>query len=214
MADSDNGEERILRFLKFRGSQTTESIARHLGITPPGARKHLQSLAKANLVDFSAESGKVGRPRRTWHLTAEAEKRFPDSHSVLTLELIGAVRSIFGEAGLDRLIASREGEAEGRYRSALAGLADPAHKVAKLAELRSEEGYMADWRALPDGTFVLAENHCPICAAARVCQGFCRSELAVFRKALGPDISVTRAEHILEGARRCTYVISPRAGRR
>jgi predicted ArsR family transcriptional regulator len=66
---------------------------------------------------------------------------------------------------------------------------------------------MADWRILPDGSYLLSENHCPICAAARLCQGFCRSELAVFRSALGPSVTVERAEHILAGARRCAYRI-------
>lgn len=214
MPESDNSEERILRFLKFRGPQTTDSLARHLAITVPGVRKHLHGLVRANLVGFVDETGKVGRPKRTWRLTPEAEKRFPDSHSVLTLEMISAVRSVFGEDGLDRLIAKRESETEARYRASLAGLTDPAKKVAKLAELRSEEGYMAEWQALPDGAFLLAENHCPICAAARLCQGFCRSELAVFRAAMGPDVVVQRAEHILEGARRCAYVIAPLAKRR
>lgn len=213
MPETDNSENRILRFLKFRGPQSTDSVARHLGITLPGARKHLQSLVRANLIGFSDETGQVGRPKRTWQLTPEAEKRFPDSHSVLTLEMIGAIRTIFGEEGLDRLIATRETEAVGRYRSALQNLADTAKKVAKLAELRSAEGYMADWQALPDGSFLLAENHCPICAAARICQGFCRSELAVFRAALGPNVVVQRAEHILVGARRCAYVIAPLATR-
>lgn len=213
MPATENGEGRILRFLKFRGPQSTDSVARHLGITLPGARKHLQSLIQANLVAYSDETGQVGRPKRTWQLTAQAEKRFPDSHSALTLEMIDAIRSVFGESGLDRLIAKRESETQARYRSALAGLGDIARKVAKLAELRSEEGYMADWRALPDGSYLLAENHCPICAAARICQGFCRSELTVFRAALGPDVVVQRAEHILEGARRCAYVIAPLARR-
>lgn len=209
MPETENSEDRILQFLKFRGPQSTDSVARHLGITHPGARKHLQSLVQASLVGFSDETGQVGRPKRTWQLTPEAEKRFPDSHSVLTLEMIGAIRTVFGEEGLDRLIAARETETLGRYRSALQNLPDTAKKVAKLAELRSSEGYMADWRALPDGGFLLAENHCPICAAARICQGFCRSELAVFRAALGPDVVVQRAEHILAGARRCAYVIAP-----
>jgi predicted ArsR family transcriptional regulator len=68
---------------------------------------------------------------------------------------------------------------------------------------------MAEWRAEPDGSFLLAENHCPVCAAARICQGFCRSELSVFRSVLGPGVAVERAEHILAGARRCAYVIQP-----
>lgn len=211
MQDEGTREGQVLRFIKFRGPQSTDSVARHLGITLPGARKHLQGLVQADLVGFSDEAGKVGRPKRTWHLTPLAEKRFPDSHSVLTLEMIGAVRAIFGESGLDRVIANRESDTERRYRAALSGLAVTADKVAKLAELRSEEGYMADWQALPDGSFLLAENHCPICAAARACQGFCRSELAVFRTALGPDVAVQRAEHILAGARRCAYLIAPLA---
>jgi len=119
-----------------------------------------------------------------------------------------SIRTVFGEAELDQLISSREGETEGRYRTALAGLRDTAKKVAKLAELRSEEGYMADWQILSDGSWILAENHCPICIAARICQGFCRSELSVFRAVLGPEVTVERVEHILAGARRCAYRIA------
>ena len=63
-----------------------------------------------------------------------------------------------------------------------------------------------------DGTgFLFIENHCPICAAATACQGFCASELDLFRSALGPGVSVERAEHILSGDRRCVYRIA--AGR-
>lgn len=209
MQDPASSEERILRFLKFRGAQSTPAIARHLKMTLPGARKHLTLLLEARLVSFSDEAGKVGRPRRSWQLTPLADKRFPDSHAVLTLEMITSIRSVFGEDGLDRLIASREGETEARYGAALSGLRDMGRKVARLCELRSEEGYMADWQVLSDGAYLLAENHCPICAAARSCQGFCRSELSVFRAALGPGVTVERAEHILAGARRCAYRIAP-----
>jgi predicted ArsR family transcriptional regulator len=207
MQEVGASEERILRFLKFRGPQGTPAIARHLKMTLPGARKHLASLLEAKLVSFADEAGAVGRPKRKWHLTPFADKRFPDSHAALTLEMLSAIRSVFGEDGLDRLIASRESETERRYGAALSGLNDMGKKVAKLAELRSEEGYMADWQALPDGSYLLAENHCPICAAARICQGFCRSELQVFQSALGPSVTVERAEHILAGARRCAYRI-------
>jgi predicted ArsR family transcriptional regulator len=213
MQELSTSEDRILRFLKFRGAQSTPVIARHLKMTLPGARKHLSALLAAKLVSFSDESGKVGRPRRSWQLTSLADKHFPDSHAVLTLEMIASVRSVLGEEGLDRLILSREGETETRYRTALAGLRDTGKRVAKLAELRSDEGYMADWQALPDGSYLLAENHCPICAAARACQGFCRSELAVFRAALGPEVTVERTDHILAGARRCAYRIAPATSR-
>jgi predicted ArsR family transcriptional regulator len=208
MQEIGSSEDRILRFLKFRGPQTTPAIARHLKVTMPGARKHLNALLAAKLVNFADESGSVGRPKRSWRLTQLADKRFPDSHAALTLEMIGAVRQVFGQEGLDRLITARESETEKRYGAALSGLDPIARKVAKLAELRSDEGYMADWQVLPDGAFLLCENHCPICAAARLCQGFCRSELRVFQRALGPAVTIERCEHILAGARRCAYRIS------
>jgi len=66
---------------------------------------------------------------------------------------------------------------------------------------------MADWREEADGSIVLIENHCPICAAAASCRGFCRAELQVFRSVLGPQAVVERTEHIVTGGRRCAYVV-------
>jgi hypothetical protein len=68
---------------------------------------------------------------------------------------------------------------------------------------------MAESRAEGDG-YVLIENHCPICVAAKACQGFCRVELDTFRDVLGPDVSVERTEHIVAGGRRCVYRITPK----
>jgi predicted ArsR family transcriptional regulator len=122
--------------------------------------------------------------------------------------LIDAVRSTLGDAALERLIRVRETETLQTYRKALRGITMLADKLARLAEIRSREGYMAEWR--PDGAgFLLLENHCPICAAATVCQGFCRAELDVFRAALGPAVTIERTDHILAGARRCAYRIIP-----
>ena len=68
---------------------------------------------------------------------------------------------------------------------------------------------MADVRREPDGSFLLVENHCPICAAAVSCTGLCAKELEVFQAVLGVDVAVTRTEHIVAGARRCAYRVAP-----
>jgi predicted ArsR family transcriptional regulator len=60
-----------------------------------------------------------------------------------------------------------------------------------------------------DGGWLLVEDHCPICAAARSCQGFCRSELQLFQEIVGPGASVTREQHLLAGASRCVYRVTP-----
>ena len=68
---------------------------------------------------------------------------------------------------------------------------------------------MAQMEPLNDG-WLLVENHCPICVAARKCQGFCRSELQIFQAALGDENVVERREHLISGDRRCAYSIQPR----
>lgn len=207
----ESSEERILYLLKSRGPQTAAAVAKRLGITVVGARKHLQKLLDRKLVGFTERRESVGRPERSWSLTERGHARFPDSHSDLTLELLRSVRKVFGEAGLEKLIDEREQETLRSYGEALSACDDLAARVRALVKLRSREGYMAEWRRNRDGSFLLLENHCPICAAASECQGLCRSELAIFRAVLGKDVTVTRSEHILEGARRCAYRIAPRA---
>ena len=48
---------------------------------------------------------------------------------------------------------------------------------------------MAEVKPLGKGAFLLAENHCPICAAATACQGFCTTELDLFRAFWAPELS-------------------------
>jgi predicted ArsR family transcriptional regulator len=67
---------------------------------------------------------------------------------------------------------------------------------------------MAEVHSAGKGAFLLTENHCPICAAATQCQGFCTAEIDLFRKVLGPGVQIDREEHIVSGARRCAYRIA------
>jgi predicted ArsR family transcriptional regulator len=147
-----------------------------------------------------------------WRLTAKGHARFPDTHGDLTVNLIEGIRSVFGQTGLDRLIEARQEAMVATYRQALEPHPDLADRVGVLAELRTVEGYMAELEVQADGSVLLIENHCPICAAAKTCQGFCRSELELFQAAFGADVSVTRQEHLLSEGRRCVCHIARLAG--
>jgi predicted ArsR family transcriptional regulator len=200
--------DQILLLLKSKGPAQTKGLAEAMGISRQAARFQMERLAVEGLVEHVTERAGVGRPRRSWSLTAKGNQRFPDTHAQMTVELIEAVREEFGAGGLDRLVARREKATEVAYRKALEDAGTLEQRLARLAEVRAAEGYMAEWSRRDDGTYLLIENHCPICAAAAACQGFCRSELALFEMMLSPA-KVERAEHILTGARRCAYVITP-----
>lgn len=202
--------EQVLYLLKTRGAQTAQQLAALLDLTSMGARRQLEAWQDKGLVEFEETADKVGRPARHWRLTAAGHARFPDRHADLTLQLIEQVRGLFGAAGLEQLIAAREVDSERQYNERLgAQTADWPARAAALAGLRSAEGYMAEVEQQDDGSLLLIENHCPICAAATSCQSFCRSELDIFRRVLGEGVAVERAEHLLAGARRCVYRITP-----
>ena len=205
--------DRILHVLKTRGPLSTAELAVVLGVSGEAARQQMARLEADGLVRGERESGTVGRPRQRWSLTDRAQGRFPDTHPELTVQLIRSIERTLGAPALDRIIGAREEEQRRVYQEALAGARSLRERVRRLGKIRSREGYMAEVREENWG-WLLVENHCPICAAARVCQGFCRSELALFREVLGPEVAVERVEHILAGARRCAYRIEPVRKRR
>ncbi|QRX80967.1 metalloregulator ArsR/SmtB family transcription factor [Glaciimonas sp. PAMC28666] len=204
---SQSTAERILWRLKTKGPASTATIAQELEITVEAARLQVQKLFTGHLIAglLEASTG-AGRPRQNWVLTEAGHARFPDTHAQLTVDLIGSVRKLFGEDGLEKLISQRESSMRDAYNAACKGLSKLDQRLEKLASIRQTEGYMA--RIERDGAdWLLIEDHCPICAAARTCQGFCRSELQLFQEIVGGDAGVSREEHLLAGARRCVYRI-------
>jgi predicted ArsR family transcriptional regulator len=200
--------ERLLMLLKTRGPQTALSLGNALKISSEAARQQLVQLAAEGLTDSHFVSRGVGRPSQFWQLTSKANSRFPDTHAELTVKLLQVIRTQLGEKALDALITTRENETLKTYGDAMREIPELAGRVAILAQLRTEEGYMAEVHEEEDGQLMLVENHCPICAAATECQGFCRAELQIFRSLLGPDASVERTDHIVQGSRRCAYRIT------
>lgn len=196
--------------LKMHGALSSARLGELLGTTGEAARQQLVKLASDGLVAAKSEPGAIGRPLQIWQLTPAAQQRFPDTHAALTVQMLDIVRTTLGEGAIDAIVGAREAQTLATYGAATAGHASLRDKVAALAEIRSAEGYMAQWREEPDGSLVLLENHCPICAAAAVCQGFCRAELDVFQAVLGADVQ--RSEHMLAGARRCAYTITQNPG--
>ncbi|WP_127957443.1 helix-turn-helix transcriptional regulator [Serratia microhaemolytica] len=198
--------ERILQLLKMHGSLQATEVGKILGITSEAARQQFIKLSQRGLVVANAEARGVGRPALCWQLTLAGHGCFPNAHAELTAQLLRTVRDKLGEPALDTLINSRAEESGANYRQAMVGITALRDRVACLAAIRNREGYMAEWQQLDEGEFLLAENHCPIGVAAKVCQGFCQAELRLFSELL--QAKVERREHIVGGARRCAYRIS------
>lgn len=200
----------ILYYIKLRGPASADQLAEQLGVTAVAIRQHLAALASQGMVDRheAPASGARGRPLHLWHLLPAADTQFPDSHADLTLDLLSAIRESMGDTGMESVLAARMQRQLRAYSSAMSGGGSVKLRVERLAELRSREGYIATW--FKDGSdYYLAENHCPICSAASHCRGICDAELELFQALFQGQATVTREEHITQGARRCLYRICP-----
>jgi predicted ArsR family transcriptional regulator len=202
-------QQRIMHRLKTRGPQSVKILSSQLAMTTMGVRQHLTDLEQKGYVAQTREEKQTrGRPVHLWKLSAEGHGYFPDAHSQVTLELISVIRSSLGEESLNLLIEQRSKQIQAHYRTALEQAESSLQsKIERLAQLRSDEGYMAEVRLLPEG-WLLIENHCPICSAAAQCQQFCKSELTMFQQLLQGIASISRTDYLLAGARRCAYKIT------
>ncbi len=201
--------ERAIWIIKKQGPKCLKDLARELNVTTEGARFALLKLANEGLVKATTSSKGRGRPQQIWALTDLGNSRFPDAHAEMTARLIGVMRETLGEEALETVIKANEKKGIQKYSEDLKGLSDLESRIKKLAAVRDEEGYMATYEKDEEG-FLLIENHCPICVAARACQGICSSELNTFQTVLGDDVEIERLDHILQGARRCAYRITSR----
>ena len=202
----------MLDLVKREGPVTAEAMADTLGITGMAVRQHLAALADEGLAVSEARAGARGRPALLWSITPRADGRFPDAHSQLATDLIAHMKKAFGEEGLDKLLQLRTADQARLYREKVAPKQTLKAKLDALAAIRAKEGYMAEVRREAEtGAWLFVENHCPICAAARLCTGLCREELALFHKVLGRDVKIERISHILAGAGRCAYRVTSRS---
>jgi predicted ArsR family transcriptional regulator len=202
----------ITKLLKTEGPIDSAQLGKRLGLTAMAVRQHLYSLQREGLVTAEERPVPIGRPAKFWRLTPDADHLFPEAYAELSVALIDSVKDAFGEEGLERVLTSRCARQRMDYTKRIPPRATLEKKLRELAKVRTEEGYMAEIRSEGNGSYLLVENHCPICAAANACQGFCSTELDLFRSVLGPNVSVERAEHIVKGDQRCVYRIKPQKG--
>lgn len=200
--------ERVLGQLKLKGPQSAAALGQSLQVSGEAARQQLHRLMRQGLVSAvnQTQSG-VGRPVRLWQLTPAGHGVFPDKHAALLANVLHNVRETLGLTALNQVIEAREAQSRQIYLDALDDARDLSERVSTLAHLRTQEGYMCEVRASAANTWLLIENHCPICVAATTCAELCSSELHLFRSVLGEAVEVERIEHLQSGGQRCAYRI-------
>jgi DeoR family suf operon transcriptional repressor len=194
----------LLVTLKRLGRARAEHIAAQLDVTVSAVRQVLGALEAEGLVTHTEERLERGRPKHFFALTDAGDSLFPRRYGDLTNEVLGYISdrdpSLFADV-FERRRRRRVENAKVR----LAG-GTFAERVAELAAILDEDGYLADFEALDDGTFRITEHNCAILDVARRYGHACATEISFLREAM-PDAQIDRVLHIIEGAHACAYSV-------
>jgi len=201
----------IIDMLKQEGKMDVMALSSEFMLSGMAIRQHLNALKEEGLVTYEEEARPMGRPAKLWRLTSEANRFFPSGYSELSVSLIHSMKEAFGNEGLDKLLAVRNKNMQDEYLQYLGDASGVRDKLAKLADIRTNEGYMAEVKDQDDGSLLFIEKHCPICDVANACAGLCKNELKLFQTVLGNTVFIERVEHILAGGRNCVYRVKESA---
>jgi len=202
------GRRAVLYALRRRGEATAEQVAEQLGMTVSGARQHLTALAEEGFVDsreIPSDTPKRGRRALAYSAAAAADAYFPKAYGELTNELLGYVADS-DPALLDDLFSKRRQHRIENAHARLASKHTLGTQVAELAKILDEDGYLATHERVGTGVYRVIEHNCAIWAVAQKYGQACASEIDFIRAVL-PDATVERVQHMVAGARHCAYEI-------
>ena len=191
----------ILVELKRARGSTAKDLASTLNVSLNAVRHHLKELESQSLVEYERRHQGVGAPAFVYRLTQTAEALFPRRYEATLNELLDHVVEREGRAGAVSVLEGRYATLTRRLQSELAGAA-PAERIAAVARLLTEEGYMAEGSATASSG-ILVEHNCAIQAVAERFPEICAAEAKFLAAVLGAEVD--RQGHILSGCSACEY---------
>ncbi|HYK82426.1 MAG TPA: helix-turn-helix domain-containing protein [Gemmatimonadales bacterium] len=194
----------MLHALKRAQPLTAKQLAAQLDVSPNAIRHHLKELEAASLIVYGREQRGVGAPSFAYRLSAAGEALFPRAYEATLNELLERVAEKAGRRAAAELFEDHYRELARRALAELDG-AGASERVALVARLMNDQGYMAEWQEAA-GAFRLAEHNCAIRAVAERFPEVCAAEERFLRDVLGA--AVERRTHITSGCNACEYAIT------
>jgi len=194
----------ILNELKRAQPLTTKQLATKLGVSPNAIRHHLKELEAERLIVYGREQRGLGAPTFAYRLSDSGESLFPKRYEQTLTELLDRVTEKAGRQAAVELFEDHYAALERKARVTFEGVTG-ADRLAAIAELLTDAGYMAEWQEA-EGAFRLAEHNCAIRSVAERFPEVCAAEEKFLQAILGA--AVDRRTHIVNGCNACEYAIT------
>jgi DeoR family transcriptional regulator, suf operon transcriptional repressor len=191
----------ILLELKRAQRSTAKDLACRLSVSLNAVRHHLKELEAQALVEYERRHQGVGAPAFAYRLTPTAEALFPRHYEATLNELLDHGGERDGRAAAVSVLEARYATLTRRLQGELAGV-PPTERMAAVARLLTDEGYMAEASGTTSSG-ILVEHNCAIQAVAERFPEICAAEARFLAAVLGAEVH--RQEHILSGCSACEY---------
>jgi len=205
---SETSDRTLLDLIRRSGPLTVVEMAAAVGVTSTAIRVRLARLLGAGLVERHDQHQGRGRPRHTYDVSVEAQKRLGQNYADLAValweELMGSVedrklRRLMFLRVTDRLAEIYRSQVSGQeWESRLIQLTSVLHDRGVEAEVARDSGGL-----MP----VLRQHSCPYYALAEADPAICALERKMFEKVLGRSLRLSQCR--LDGDRFCDFQAKP-----
>ncbi|MEO0836230.1 MAG: iron-sulfur cluster biosynthesis transcriptional regulator SufR [Cyanobacteria bacterium J06642_3] len=202
-------KQNIMQSLLRQGQAAARQLAQDLNLSTQAIRRHLNELEADGLIEYQSVQQGMGRPQHLYQLSSEGRDRLsPQKYSEFAVSFLDTLAETVGKEQVSKVLEKQWQRKAAEYRTHL-GEGSLQQRIAKLVQLRQEEGYMAELhQESPQNKqqFILVENNCAISDVAESYPSICGHELEMFAAIL-PDCIVERTQWMNQGEHRCGYSI-------
>jgi predicted ArsR family transcriptional regulator len=152
----------ILNSLKRTRGMSVNELVEKMRMSYMGIKQHCLTLQRDGYLDTWRRPQKMGRPEMVYRLTRRSHDLFPADSNQFTLELLKAIREIYGPNAPEKLLYNVFEKKTAALKAKAKG-ETVAERAKWLAKVRDGEGYMAQFlSAEKEGGAQILECHSPI----------------------------------------------------
>lgn len=183
------GWVKILDELKISGGLPVPELSRRLGGSYMGMKDQCDRLVKLGYLErWRLPRQEVGRPEIMYRLAPKSEAIFPQAGASLSLELLEAARTLFGDTAPERLLMQYFTQLREKWRPKLNKAKSLVERATLLSGLREKEGCFGRAKYDPARGFRIEEYHHPLQPVFEAYPGAITLELRMMEELLGTRI--------------------------
>src|SRR5690625_1303412 len=199
-------KDKLLNILKKDHKSTIKEIMDYFTISEIAVRRHLNELEQQGFITREEVKQEIGRPYYVYLLTEKGHQTFPNQYEQLPIELLQDLEAVKGKQAVTEVLAQRI-QREKAYFNERIQSDDFDQKVADVARIQDEKGYMIEYEKTPEGHYEITNYNCPILNIASTYKQLCSNEKKVLSEIFS-ESNVISKTCIIRGDNFCKWIIT------